>query len=85
MQKRTTVRFSAYWRQRLGVEPLPVIRAARLAPLLTLLQKRGLQIIPRAKDNFELAAYPGLIVQRQLLAMAQCNLARNGHANFLLA
>ena len=39
------------------------IRAARLAPLVPLLQQRGLQLVPREADNFILPAYPGLIVK----------------------
>jgi hypothetical protein len=39
------------------------IRAARLAPLVPLLAKRGLQIIARAADNFILPVSPGLIIK----------------------
>ena len=39
------------------------IRAARLAPLVPLLQKRGLQLVAREAGNFILPAYPGLIVK----------------------
>src|SRR6266702_466674 len=39
------------------------IRAARVASLLPLLQKRGLQLIEKEAGNFELAAYPGLILK----------------------
>ncbi len=39
------------------------IRAARLAPLPPLLQKRGLQLIELPVGNFELAAYPGLLLK----------------------
>ena len=39
------------------------IRAARLAPLVPLLQKHGLQLIQRPADNFELSAYKGLLVK----------------------
>jgi hypothetical protein len=39
------------------------IRAARLAPLVPLLEKRGLQLLPREAGNFLLPAYPGLIVK----------------------
>jgi hypothetical protein len=38
------------------------IRAARLAALVPLLQKRGLELIELPAGNFELAAYPGLLV-----------------------
>jgi hypothetical protein len=39
------------------------IRAARMAPLLPLLHKRGLQLIQKEAGNFELSAFPGLIVR----------------------
>lgn len=39
------------------------IRAARIAPLVPLLQKRGLLFIQKEAANFELPAYPGLIVK----------------------
>ena len=39
------------------------IRAARLAPLAPLLEKRGLQLIEREAGNFTLPAHPGLIVK----------------------
>ena len=39
------------------------IRAARKATLIPLLQKRGLQLIAREAGNFELSAFPGLIVK----------------------
>jgi hypothetical protein len=39
------------------------IRAARLAALAPLLQKRGLQLVEQAGGNFSLPAYPGLIVK----------------------
>lgn len=39
------------------------IRAARLAPLVPLLQKRQLQLIEHEAGNFTLPAYPGLIVK----------------------
>ena len=53
------------------------IRAARVAPLLPLLQKRGLQLIERAAGNFELSAYPGLIVKDSYWRWPQRNLAGN--------
>ena len=53
------------------------IRAARLAPLLPLLQKQGLQFIARPADNFELAAYPGLILKDSYWRWPQRNLAGN--------
>ena len=39
------------------------IRAARLAPLAPLLQKRSLQLIEQEAGNFVLPAFPGLIVK----------------------
>ncbi len=39
------------------------IRAARLAPLMPLLQRRGLILIEREAGNFELPTHPGLIVK----------------------
>jgi hypothetical protein len=39
------------------------IRAARMAPLLPLLQKRGLQLLEQGAGNFLLPAFPGLIVK----------------------
>jgi hypothetical protein len=39
------------------------IRAARLAPLVPLLQKRALHLVEQAAGNYLLPAYPGLIVK----------------------
>lgn len=39
------------------------IRAARLAPLLPLLERRGLALIEHGAGNFEVRAHPGLIVK----------------------
>ena len=39
------------------------IRAARLAPLPPLLRQRGLPLLERDGGNFELSAFPGLIVK----------------------
>lgn len=39
------------------------IRAARLAPILPLLQRRGLQLRERDAGNYIVDAYPGLIVK----------------------
>jgi hypothetical protein len=39
------------------------IRAARLAPLVPLLEKRGFQLIEREAGNFTLPAYPVLILK----------------------
>ena len=39
------------------------IRAARQVPLVPVLQKRGLQLIEKEAGNFELPAFPGLVVK----------------------
>jgi len=39
------------------------IRAARIAPLVPLLQQRGLQLVQREAGNYVLPAFPGLIVK----------------------
>ena len=39
------------------------IRAARLAPLAPVLEKRGLALVELGGSNFEVRAYPGLIVK----------------------
>jgi len=39
------------------------IRAARLTPLLPLLEKRGLQLVETGGGNFQLSAFPGLVVK----------------------
>lgn len=53
------------------------IRAARLAPLVGLLQQRGLQLLPREAGNFILPAYPGLIVKDSYWRWPERNLAGN--------
>ncbi len=53
------------------------IRAARLAPLVALLEKRGLQLVPREAGNFILPAYPGLIVKDSYWRWPERNLAGN--------
>jgi hypothetical protein len=53
------------------------IRAARLAPLVPLLQKRGLQLIERPAGNFELADYRGLLVKDGYWRWPERNLAGN--------
>jgi hypothetical protein len=53
------------------------IRAARLAPLVPLLQKRGLQLVELPAGNFALAAYPGLLVKDSYWRWPQRNLAGN--------
>jgi hypothetical protein len=53
------------------------IRAARLAPLVPLLQKRGLQLVEREAGNFVLPAFPGLIVKDSYWRWPERNLAGN--------
>jgi hypothetical protein len=53
------------------------IRAARVAPLVPLLQKRGLQLIEKEAGNFELSAFPGLIVKESYWRWPQRDLAGN--------
>lgn len=53
------------------------IRAARIAPLVPLLEKRGIQLIVREADNFTLPAYPGLIIKDSYWRWPERNLAGN--------
>ncbi len=53
------------------------IRAARLAPLLPLLEKHGMQLLPREAGNFTLPAYPGLIVKDSYWRWPERDLAGN--------
>ena len=53
------------------------IRTARLAPLVALLQKRGLDLAAREAGNFILPAYPGLIVKDSYWRWPQRHLAGN--------
>jgi hypothetical protein len=53
------------------------IRAARLAPLVPLLQRRGLQLIERPGGNFEVAAYKGLLLKDSYWRWPDRNLAGN--------
>ena len=53
------------------------IRAARLTPLVPLLQQRGLALLEREAGNFELPAYPGLILKDSYWHWPQRNLAGN--------
>ena len=46
-------------------------------PLLLVLQKRGLQFIEKDAGNFELLAFPGLIVKESYWRWPQRNLAGN--------
>jgi len=53
------------------------IRAARLALLVPLLQKRGLELVQREAGNFVLPAHPGLIVKDSYWRWPERNLAGN--------
>ena len=53
------------------------IRAARQAPLLPLIQKRGLQVVQCEAGNFELPAFPGLIGKESYWRWPRRNLAGN--------
>ena len=53
------------------------IRAARMAPLVPLLQQRGLQLIQRPAGNFELADYKGLLLKDSYWRWPERNLAGN--------
>ncbi len=53
------------------------IRAARVAPLVPLLQRRGLQLLERDADNYELSAHPGVILKDSYWRWPQRDLAGN--------
>ena len=53
------------------------IRAARLAPLVPLLEKHGRQLLPGEAGNFTLPAYPGLIVKDSYWRWPERDLAGN--------
>ena len=53
------------------------IRSARKAPLVALLQKRGLQLVELEAGNFQLPAFPGLIVKDSYWRWPDRNLAGN--------
>ena len=53
------------------------IRAARLAPLVPLLQRRGLPLLERETGNFELPAHPGLLLKDSYWRWPERNLAGN--------
>ena len=53
------------------------IRAARLAPLVPLLQKRGLDLTAREAGNYILSAYPGLLLKDSYWRWPERNLAGN--------
>lgn len=60
------------------------IRAARLAPLAPLLQKRGLQLLAREAGNCELPAFPGLIVKDSYWRWPQRGQAGNAIDFFMI-
>jgi len=53
------------------------IRSARKAPLLPLLQKRQLQLLEGEAGNFQLPAFPGLIVKDSYWRWPERHLAGN--------
>ena len=53
------------------------IRAARVAPLVPLLQKRGLLLVQLPAGNFALAAYSGLLLKDSYWRWPERNLAGN--------
>jgi len=53
------------------------IRAARIAPLLPLLQKHGIKTIQREADNYTLPAHPGLILKDSYWRWPERDLAGN--------
>jgi hypothetical protein len=53
------------------------IRAARLAPLVPLLQRRGLALVEKEADNFELPTHPGLILKDSYWRWPERDLAGN--------
>lgn len=53
------------------------IRQARVAPLLPLLRRRGLELSEKPAGNFELPAYPGLIIKDCYWRWPERNLAGN--------
>jgi hypothetical protein len=59
------------------------IRAARLAPLVPLLQPRGLQLVELPAGNLELAAYPGLLVKDSYWRWPERAMAGNAIDSFV--
>ena len=53
------------------------IRSARRAALIPLLQKRRLELIQKEAGNFQLPAYPGLIVKESYWRWPERNLEGN--------
>jgi len=53
------------------------IRAARLAPLVPLLRRRGLQLLERESGNIELSSHPGLSLKESYCRWPERELAGN--------
>lgn len=53
------------------------IRAARMAPILPLLQRRGLRLQEREAGNYAVADHPGLIVKDSYWRWPERDLAGN--------
>ena len=53
------------------------IRAARMAPILPLLQRRGLRLQEREAGNYAVADYPGLIIKDSYWRWPERDLAGN--------
>jgi hypothetical protein len=53
------------------------IRAARMAPLAPLLEKRGLQLRELPAGNFELSGFPGLLLKDSFWRWPQRDLEGN--------
>ena len=53
------------------------IRAARLAPILPILQRRGLKLHERDAGNYAVDRYPGLIVKESYWRWPEGDLAGN--------
>jgi hypothetical protein len=53
------------------------IRAARMAPLVPLLQKRGMALIELPADNFELPTHKGLLLKASYWRWPERDLAGN--------
>lgn len=53
------------------------IRRARMAPLVLLLEKRGLQLVETGGGNFLLSAFPGLVVKDSYWRWPERGLAGN--------
>ena len=53
------------------------IRAARTAPLVPLLEKRGLKLVETGGGNFLVTAYPGLVVKESYWRWPERNLSGN--------